>query len=84
MVQHEWHLDIKNVLELAEFMVDSDQVTTAKELLEYFKHPERFTEVWDIYQSEIHGKASGSYRSNSDTKNTKASIPVMLALNKKP
>ncbi len=75
MVHHEWYLDIKNVLELAEFMVESDQMATAKELLEYFKHPEKYTEVWHLYQSEIHGKTSASHR-HSD----KIPIPVMLAL----
>ncbi len=74
MKNREWYLNIKNVLELAEFMVESDQITGSRELLEYFKHPEKYTEVWELYQSEIHGKISVSHRTNSTP------IPVMLAL----
>lgn len=74
---HEWYKELKNVFELAEFMVESDQIITAKELLEYFRHPERYTEVWNLYQTEIHGK-TGSHRPNSD----RAPLPVMLALTK--
>jgi len=73
---HEWYSDIKNVFELAEFMVESDQMTTAKELLEYFRHPEKYTEVWKLYQSEIHGRTS-NHRPNSERV-----LPVMLALSK--
>lgn len=74
---HEWYIDIKNVFELAEFMVESDQVVTAKELLEYFRHPEKYTEVWNLYQAEIHGRTPGSHRPNLDTKTP---FPVMIAL----
>jgi len=74
---HEWYADLKNVFELAEFMVESDQTITAKELLEYFRHPEKYTEVWNLYQAEIHGRTSGSHRPNSERV-----LPVMLALTK--
>lgn len=73
---HEWHKDQKKVMELAEFMVETEQMTTAKELLDYFKHPDKYTEVWKLYQEEILGKSS-SYRSNNDYRTT---LPVMLAL----
>lgn len=53
-----WHEDKKNVIELAELMVDSGQIESTKELLEYFKHPERYTEVWNVYQEEMLGKVS--------------------------
>lgn len=73
----EWYVNIRNVFELAEFMVGSDQITSARELLEYFKHPEKYTEVWNLYQIEIHGVSSKSYKPSIDVKSP---IPVMLAL----
>lgn len=72
-----WYEDSKNVFELAEFMVESEQIESAKELLEYFKRPEKYTEVWNLYQTEIHGKISESHRSNPDIKTP---FPVMTAL----
>lgn len=72
MNNHEWYTETKNVFELAEFMVESDQIVTAKELLEYFRHPWKYTEVWGLYQTDINGRAS--HRPN------KTPIPVMLAL----
>ena len=74
---YEWYTDIKNVFELAEFMVESDQVTSAKELLEYFRHSEKYTEVWNLYQTEINGVSSRNYKSSPDAKSP---LPVMLAL----
>lgn len=68
-----WYENKKNVTELAEFLVESEELTTAKELLEYFKNPERYNEVWETYQQELLGKTPSRYH------NTK-SIPVMLAL----
>ncbi len=53
MVQ--WYENRKNVLELAKFMVESEQIVSAKELLDYFSHPERWTEVWELYQEQILG-----------------------------
>ena len=51
-----WYEDKKNVIELAEFLVESEELTTAKELLDYFKNPEKYTEVWNTYQEEVQGK----------------------------
>lgn len=51
-----WYEDRKSLVELAEFLVESDQIVTAKELLEYFKHPERYNEVWYTYQEEVMGR----------------------------
>lgn len=81
---HKWYEDLKNVFELAEFVVESEQIDSAKELLEYFRHPEKYTEVWNLYQTEIHGKISGKTSgirmSNSDIK---IPFPVMMALAEK-
>ena len=50
-----WYQDEKKVIELAEFLTESGQIKTTDELIEYFKHPSKYTEVWDIYQKEILG-----------------------------
>jgi hypothetical protein len=52
-----WYEDEKKVIELAEFLVRSVEIVGVDELLEYFKHPDRYTEVWNIYEKEILGKA---------------------------
>lgn len=51
----EWYNDIDKVVELGEFLVQSEEITSTDELLEYFKHPQRYTEVWNIYEKEILG-----------------------------
>ncbi len=53
-----WYEDEKKVIELAEFLVHSNEIISTEELLEYFKHPERYTGVWNIYEKEILGKIS--------------------------
>ena len=55
-----WYEDKKNVIELAEFLVESEELTTAKELIDYFKNPEKYTEVWNTYQEEVEGKIHSS------------------------
>lgn len=50
-----WYRDEKKVIELAEFLVHSEEIVDTDELLEYFKHPERYTDVWNIYEREILG-----------------------------
>ncbi len=51
-----WYEDEKNVIELAEFLVQSTEISTTDELLDFIKHPEKYTEVWDIYEEQILGK----------------------------
>lgn len=50
-----WYEDEKRVIELAEFLVQSEEMKSIDELLEYFKHPERYTDVWNIYEKEMLG-----------------------------
>ena len=52
-----WYEDKKNMIDLAEFLVESEELTTAKELIDYFKNPEKYTEVWNTYQEEVEGKS---------------------------
>jgi hypothetical protein len=52
---HEWYRYETKVIELAEFLVQSDEIKNTDELLDYFKHPERYTGVWNIYEKEILG-----------------------------
>lgn len=72
---HEWHKDPNKVIELAEFMVEAEQIHSAKDLLDYFKYPDKYTEVWNLYQEEIIGKPPISHKYAPKTP-----IPVMLAL----
>lgn len=51
----QWYEDEKKVIELAEFLVQSVEIVNVDELLEYFKRPERYTEVWNIYEKEMLG-----------------------------
>jgi hypothetical protein len=53
-----WYDDEKKVIELAEFLVQSVEIVDTEELLEYFKHPDRYTEVWNIYEKEMLGTLS--------------------------
>ncbi len=53
-----WYTDEKKVIELAEFLVQSEEITSTEELLEYFKRPEKYTGVWNIYEKEILGAIS--------------------------
>ncbi len=50
-----WYENEKKVIELAEFLVHSEEITSTEELLEYFRHPEKYTGVWNIYEKEILG-----------------------------
>ena len=52
---HEWYRYETKVIELAEFLVQSEEIKSTDELLDYFKHPERYTGVWNIYEKEILG-----------------------------
>lgn len=53
MVEKPWYDDKNKVLELAEFMVDTEEMTTARELLDYFKNPAKYTNVWKLYEEEM-------------------------------
>ena len=72
-----WYEDKKNVIELAEFLVQSEELTTAKELLDYFKHPEKYTEVWNTYQEEVEGKP---HSLNPGTMCIYKRVPSLVAL----
>lgn len=51
-----WYEDEKNVMELAEFLVQSTEISTTDELLDFFKYPEKYTDVWNIYAEQILGR----------------------------
>lgn len=55
---HQWFYERENVIELAEFLVDTEQISNMRDLLDYFKDPSRFTDVWIIYRTEIIGDES--------------------------
>jgi len=68
-----WYEDKNKVLELAEFMVDTEEITTARELLDYFKNPSKYTEVWKLYEEEIGERSKSSNEKPS-------SLPIFAAL----
>lgn len=51
-----WYEDEKNIVELAEFLVQSKEISTTDELLDFFKYPEKYTDVWNIYEEQILGR----------------------------
>jgi hypothetical protein len=51
-----WYEDKKNIIELAEFLVETEEIRTAKDMLDYFRYPQKYTEVWGTYQEEVLGK----------------------------
>lgn len=76
-----WYKDEKKVIELAEFLTDSGKITSTDELLEYFKYPEKYTEVWNIYKKEILGAEQthiGSSKKISSRGTKKILKPVTL------
>lgn len=52
-----WYDNKENVAELAEFLVSTEQIESSDDLLDLFEYPERYNEVWNLYQKEILGQA---------------------------
>jgi len=55
-----WYEDNKNLIELAEFLVEAGELRTAKDVLDYFKYPDKYGDVWETYQKEVLGKSHPS------------------------
>lgn len=70
-----WYENEKNVIELAEFLVQSEEISTTDDLLDFFKYPYKYTEVWNIYEEQILGKEHTRQHIKS-LKNGKFSIPI--------
>lgn len=47
-----WFENKDKLIEFAEFLVESEELNTAKELLYYFKHPYIYAESYALYQRE--------------------------------
>lgn len=47
-----WFEHKEKLIEFAEFLVESGELTTAKELLNYFKYPYIYAESYALYQRE--------------------------------
>ncbi len=47
-----WFEDKDKLIEFAGFLVESEELNTAKELLYYLKHPYMYAEAYALYQSE--------------------------------
>ena len=51
----EWYSNKLNVLDLMDFLIGAELITTKDEVIEFSKHPEYYTEVYTIYAREILG-----------------------------
>lgn len=71
-----WYEDKKNLIELAEFLVEAEEIRTTKDLLDYFKRPEKYAEVWETYQEEVLGKP----RSSSGSMCIYKHVPALVSL----
>lgn len=77
---NEWYKDPKKIMELAEFLVETEELDTAKLLLDYFKNPERYTDVWILYQKEIQGDTSSTGGHKDKWSSDSNLLPIFLAL----
>lgn len=50
-----WYNDNKSIWDLAIFLIEIDEINTADQLLYYLYHPDKYTDVWTIYQRQIIG-----------------------------
>jgi len=51
----EWYSNRSNVLNLLDFLIGAELITTKDEVIEFSKHPENYTEVYVIFAHEIMG-----------------------------
>lgn len=49
-IRNAWCHDYANVLELADYLVNDNELTSAHLVLAYFKDPKRYTAEWEAYQ----------------------------------
>lgn len=47
-----WFEDKDKLIEFAEFLVESEELNTTKELLYYLRHPYMYAEAYALYQRE--------------------------------
>lgn len=50
-----WYEIRKNVIDLMEFLMDCELVVTTDDVIDLVKNPQRYNEVWKLYQKEIVG-----------------------------
>jgi len=50
-----WYEIRKNVTQLLEFLMDCELVATSEDVIDLVKYPERYNEVWKLYQKNIEG-----------------------------
>ena len=51
----DWYNNKANVLNLLDFLVGAELITTKDEVIEYSQHPEYYTDVFVIFAHEILG-----------------------------
>ena len=50
-----WFDNKSNVIKLLEFLMDCELVVTPADVIDLMKNPNRYDEVWKLYQKEIAG-----------------------------
>ena len=55
MAKGKWYKEPANVLELREFLIDSESFVDNEEVHKFLQSPEKYTEIWNLYQKEIVG-----------------------------
>jgi hypothetical protein len=50
-----WYEVRKNVLSLLEFLMDCELVVTPSDVIDLMKNPNKYDEVWKLYQKEMNG-----------------------------
>jgi hypothetical protein len=51
----EWYKIKAKVLELLYFLLDTELIIDKEHVIDFVSHPERYNEVWNLYQKEING-----------------------------
>lgn len=51
----EWYNNRSNVLSLLDFLIGAELIDNAEDVIQFSKHPERYSDVYTIYEREILG-----------------------------
>jgi hypothetical protein len=51
----DWYNNKDNVLNLLDFLIGAELITTKDEVIEFSRHPEYYTDVFAIFAREIMG-----------------------------
>lgn len=54
----EWYKIRAKVLELLYFLLDTELIIEKEDVIDFVNHPEKYDEVWMLYQKEMNGMVS--------------------------